>query len=272
MSFNKEKFATLLEQAKGNRSINSFAEAAGVSNAHISKLLRSMVETSPEPKTIRKIADVAHNEVTYEDLLEAAGHIDDITGYVDKLAELRKLQQQLKEAEAATNVAAVEEKTAAQELADAQAEYEALVRLREAGAEYLTLFGRVPHISHIEDGKPIKDEAHIVGWDYVNLKNLDCTEDELYSSTVTRDSMNGARIYVGDKVLIKMQPDVADGEIAAVNIKGEIATLKRVTHLPGGKLLLIAENPNYQPIIANKKDVRIVGKVLRVIFDPHKTL
>lgn len=73
--FNKEEFAVLLDQAKGNRSINNFATETGVSAAHISRFLRQMIASPPTPETISKFAAKAHNEVTYKDLMVAAGHI-----------------------------------------------------------------------------------------------------------------------------------------------------------------------------------------------------
>ena len=51
----------------------------------------------------------------------------------------------------------------------------------------------------------------------------------------------------GDIVLIRKQPEVENGQIAAVNIDGE-TTLKRVYFRETG-LLLIGDNPSYQPIV-----------------------
>jgi|SRR5690606_12089190 hypothetical protein len=73
--FNKEEFAILLERAKGDRSINNFANETGVSAAHISRFLRQMIASPPTPETISKFAAKAHNEVTYQDLMVAAGHL-----------------------------------------------------------------------------------------------------------------------------------------------------------------------------------------------------
>lgn len=73
--FNKEEFANLLEKAKGDRSINQYANETGVSSAHISRFLRQMLEAPPSPETISKLASKAYNEVSYRDLMVAAGHI-----------------------------------------------------------------------------------------------------------------------------------------------------------------------------------------------------
>lgn len=73
--FNKAEFAALLDKAKGNRSINQYAGETGVSAAHISRFLREMIEAPPTPETISKLSAKAYNEVTYQDLMIAAGHL-----------------------------------------------------------------------------------------------------------------------------------------------------------------------------------------------------
>ncbi|KKX54469.1 repressor [Brevibacillus borstelensis cifa_chp40] len=73
------------------------------------------------------------------------------------------------------------------------------------------------------------------------------------------DSMNGARIYEGDLLLIRKQPEVENGEIAAVLI-GDEAVLKRV-YRNGDQFVLQSENPNYAPIFAPPADVKIIGKL-----------
>jgi hypothetical protein len=75
-NFNKELFAELLNKAKGDRSINNYALKSGVTAAHISRLLRSLLDTPPMPDTIKKLSDHAHNDVHYNDLMSAAGHFD----------------------------------------------------------------------------------------------------------------------------------------------------------------------------------------------------
>ena len=82
------------------------------------------------------------------------------------------------------------------------------------------------------------------------------------------DSMTGARIMDGDIVCIRIQPDVDDGQIAAVLID-DSATLKRVYHSKGG-LTLVAENPAYPPMIYTGEeceDIRIMGKAVAFISE-----
>lgn len=77
------------------------------------------------------------------------------------------------------------------------------------------------------------------------------------------DSMTGAGIYDGDTVFIRIQPEVENGEIAAVRI-GEDATLKRV-YYSGDTLTLMPANAAYAPMVYTGEtlnDVQIEGKAV----------
>ena len=77
------------------------------------------------------------------------------------------------------------------------------------------------------------------------------------------DSMINARIFDGDIVYIRQQPDVENGEIAAVIIDGE-ATLKRVFKHKDS-LELRPENPVYSPLYYEGYEldcIRIIGKAV----------
>ncbi|SEH77702.1 repressor LexA [Halobacillus karajensis] len=78
------------------------------------------------------------------------------------------------------------------------------------------------------------------------------------------DSMSGARIHDGDLVLIRQQPDVEDGEIAAVLIDDE-AVLKRV-YKRNNTCILQSENPNYPPRFISD-DVKILGKLKKIVIN-----
>lgn len=80
---------------------------------------------------------------------------------------------------------------------------------------------------------------------------------------VKGDSMINARICDEDIVFIRKQPDVNDGEIAAVLIDNE-ATLKRV-YKKKGEIILVAENPAYKPLVYKGEElneIRILGKAI----------
>ena len=89
-NFDLVTFAILLEKAKGDRTINKYAESVGISAAHISRLLRKLVSTPPSPDTINKLCSGAANGVTYSELMLAAGHIDDMSEEIS--TENRRVQ------------------------------------------------------------------------------------------------------------------------------------------------------------------------------------
>lgn len=73
--FDKEKFAELLDKAKGSRSINQYGDEAHISPSHISRFLRCMIDTPPSPETLKKLSSKAYNGVTLNDFMIAVGHI-----------------------------------------------------------------------------------------------------------------------------------------------------------------------------------------------------
>ena len=74
--------------------------------------------------------------------------------------------------------------------------------------------------------------------------------------------MINARIFDGDIVYIRQQQDVESGEIAAVLIDNDEATLKRV-RIFDDHIILEPENPMYKPLVFwgdEMNRVRIIGK------------
>ena len=118
--------------------------------------------------------------------------------------------------------------------------------------------GRVPLLGQIACGKPITAEENIE--DYVDIPEHIKAD---FALRCRGDSMINARIFDGDIVYIRQQPDVANGEIAAVLIGSE-ATLKRVYHY-ADRLELRPENPTF-PVLSYEgdelSDVRIIGKAV----------
>lgn len=117
---------------------------------------------------------------------------------------------------------------------------------------------KVPLLGKIACGSPITAEENVE--DYVDVPEYTHAD---FALTCQGDSMINARVMDGDIVYIRLQPEVENGEIAAVLIDGE-ATLKRV-YYQKGKIILQPENNNYPPLIYEKDeilDVRILGKAV----------
>lgn len=116
----------------------------------------------------------------------------------------------------------------------------------------------IPLLGDIACGEPILAEENIE--DFVKL-DKDIPAD--FALRCKGDSMINDRIFDGDIVYIRQQPDVENGEIAAVLIDNE-ATLKRVYKYPH-RIELRAANPTIQPFEYSEDEmntVRILGKAV----------
>lgn len=126
------------------------------------------------------------------------------------------------------------------------------------GFEPMPKMKKIPLIGSIACGDPITAEQNIE-------KMVDVPESIRcdFSLTCHGDSMVDAGIHDKDVVYIRIQPQVENGEIAAVRIDGE-ATLKRVYYNPG-TLTLMPANPAYAPMIytgSQLEEVHIEGKAV----------
>lgn len=109
----------------------------------------------------------------------------------------------------------------------------------------------IPIVGEIACGVPITAEQNVTG--YADLPEgvradfaLRCKGDSMIPT-----------LQDGDLVLIRQQPEVEPGQIAAVNVNGE-TTLKHVYPQRDG-LLLTADNANFPPIfVPNNQDGEII--------------
>ena len=126
------------------------------------------------------------------------------------------------------------------------------------GFEPMPKMKKVPLVGSIACGDPITAEQNIE-------KMVDVPESIRcdFSLTCHGDSMIDAGIHDRDIVYIRIQPEVENGEIAAVRI-GDEATLKRV-YYSDDTLTLMPANPAYAPLVyagAQLADVQIEGKAV----------
>lgn len=118
----------------------------------------------------------------------------------------------------------------------------------------------VPVLGDVAAGLPIWAEEN-----YDGHVAVDPEEHVDFALRVRGDSMIGARIYNGDLVYVRRQPQVENGEIAVVLVDGE-ATVKRVFYHPD-KLVLRPENKNFPDMVYRKEenhDLSVLGKVIFV--------
>lgn len=123
---------------------------------------------------------------------------------------------------------------------------------------------KIPILGEIACGKPILIEENIDGYIEEFADNL--PSGELFYLKTKGDSMMPT-IPENSYVMIRKQPDVEEGEIAAVVINGDNeATLKRVKR-QNGLTMLIPDNANHKPyIITESNPATILGKAVKVSF------
>ncbi|MGB5617630.1 MAG: S24 family peptidase, partial [Desulfobacterales bacterium] len=80
---------------------------------------------------------------------------------------------------------------------------------------------------------------------------------------VSGDSMQNAGIQPGDCVVVRQQATAENLDIAVVAIGGD-ATLKRFTRM-GENVILLSENPSYDPIMLSEGKVSILGIAVGVV-------
>ena len=115
--------------------------------------------------------------------------------------------------------------------------------------------GQIPVVGVVTAGMPIlavENREGTMAWN---------GDPSCFALRVRGDSMVGAGILSGDKVVVRPQPTANDGQIVVARI-GDEATVKRLS-LRGGQVWLLPENPNYLPI--DGSEAEIIGIVKAVV-------
>lgn len=114
--------------------------------------------------------------------------------------------------------------------------------------------GQIPVIGVVTAGLPIlavENQEGTIPW----------SEAGCFALRVRGDSMVGAGILEGDKVVVRPQPSADDGQIVVARIEDE-ATVKRLLRR-NGQVWLMPENDNYTPIDGTHAE--IIGVVRGVV-------
>ena len=122
----------------------------------------------------------------------------------------------------------------------------------------------IPLLGRIAAGQPVLAVENVE--EHLKISAGFFQGKDLFALRVQGESMINAGIKAGDIAIINHQPEVNNGEIAAVLIDDE-ATLKRVM-LEKNRIRLKAENDNFQDIILTQKTAqsfRIAGRFVGLI-------
>lgn len=133
-----------------------------------------------------------------------------------------------------------------------------------AGSEMLSgdQLKLVPTYEGIAAGQPIYMQGRSEARYYLPAQWLRGGR-ECYLLKVQGDSMEGAGIDDGDFVLVQQQDTAENRDIVAVAMDYE-ATLKRFMRM-GNTVLLIPENPKYEPVQLTDNQAKIVGVVVGLL-------
>lgn len=115
--------------------------------------------------------------------------------------------------------------------------------------------GYIPIVGVVTAGVPIlavENREGMMAWD---------GDPECFALRVRGDSMIGAGILDGDKVVIRPQQTAEDGQIVVARIEDE-ATVKRLSRRDN-QVWLLPENPAYDPIDGSQAE--LIGLVKAVI-------
>ena len=115
--------------------------------------------------------------------------------------------------------------------------------------------GQIPIVGVVTAGVPIlaiENQEGTMAWD---------GDPSCFALRVRGESMIGAGILDGDRVIVRPQQTAEDGQIVVARI-GDEATVKRLRRR-SGQIWLMPENDNYEPI--DGTEAEIIGLVKAVV-------
>lgn len=124
----------------------------------------------------------------------------------------------------------------------------------------------VPVLGTIAAGIPIEAQEEILDYEELPLKWK--SQGTFFGLKIKGDSMD-PKISDGDTVIIKKQEDIESGDVAAVMVNGNEATVKKITKDQNGITLIPFNIAKYEPITYTNEEievlpVKIIGKVVEL--------
>jgi repressor LexA len=144
------------------------------------------------------------------------------------------------------------------------------IRLVESLIGHMEGMIQVPLLGRIAAGAPIPvpdSDFSPFGYDTSIELTRDIVKDaeNIYALEVQGDSMIDALIHDGDVVVMRHQPTVENGELAAVWLRDQEETTLKRFYLEGKQVRLQPANPTMQPMLYPADSVEVKGKVVCVI-------
>lgn len=124
---------------------------------------------------------------------------------------------------------------------------------------------KIPVVGKVAAGFDVNAIVDVIGWEEIDET---FPESNTYFGLLVQGNSMEPRIYAGDVVIVRSQPDIESGEYAIVRVNGDNATIKRVSKDSNG-ITLIPLNNAYLPKFYSNEDilnipVEIIGKVVEL--------
>lgn len=139
------------------------------------------------------------------------------------------------------------------------------VKLTRSGWEAV---GEMPVLGRIAAGAGIEavveDDVYSLVAELVSPKS----GKRRYMLRASGQSMTGAGIEDGDELVIEEDESPPDGTVVAALVGGDQVTVKRL-YRRGDLVRLAPANPDYEDIVVPAEEVRVQGRVIRVLHPPR---
>ncbi len=138
------------------------------------------------------------------------------------------------------------------------------IRITHPGYQTNTNVVMLPLLGQIAAGTPILAQEQVEDLIPVPSEMVRNVESA-FLLRVRGDSMSGEGILPRDLVVVKPQKTANHGDLVAV-LLGDEATVKRI-HYDRDAVRLVPSNPAYVPMIVDREDAQIIGRIVGLIRD-----
>lgn len=281
--YNQELLIAIIKKIQNGYSLNELARLAKVDAGYLSRIINKRRTAPPSPKILEKIAKVSRGITSYEELMLICGYIKQPTSAVydfssdnDKLiidtlinyAILNNLSPNSLEtnnliSEKLSCLEKINKKQALQLIENEITKFK-IIYGQGSNEKNQQSFYSIPVYGQISAGLPNWAEECLEGYLPIdpNMMNI-ISPEECFFLRINGDSMNKV-IRNGAYALIRKQDIVENGEIAAILVNGDSATIKKFTQ-HGDVIVLepMSDNPSYQTQIYDKStSIKILGKYI----------
>tara|TARA_B100000029_G_scaffold495155_1_gene559824 strand:- start:844 stop:1479 length:636 start_codon:yes stop_codon:yes gene_type:complete len=121
----------------------------------------------------------------------------------------------------------------------------------------------IPLLGSIPAGTPVESTGYEL--EKIEIPNNMISKNHNYFGLIVKgESMIDEGIMDGDTAIIKQSKDISNGKIAAVLIKGNEVTLKKIK-FDQSKIKLIPANSSFREMVYNPSDIEIQGELKGIL-------